>query len=144
MHVPRPQTFINIPSYILFLGIVFSVFAFGSLFGFFLAGYCLSLPVTFPLYETEYYSARPGDANWLGAWWMGYLICSFILAVFGLLFFLFPRQLRDPEELRREDEEYLRKNPPVEAKKQAEELEEEQREAGCGNGPIEFIKGTVI
>ncbi|KAJ8045084.1 Solute carrier organic anion transporter family member 3A1 [Holothuria leucospilota] len=127
-----------------YAGIVFSVFAFGSLFGFFLAGYCLSLPVTFPLYETEYYSASPGDPNWLGAWWMGYLICSFTLAVFGLLFFLFPRQLRDPEELRREDEEYLRRNPPLEAKKQEQELEEEQREASCGNGPIEFIKDFFL
>ncbi|XP_071832346.1 solute carrier organic anion transporter family member 3A1-like [Apostichopus japonicus] len=124
----------------IYAGIVFSVFVFGSLFGFFLASFCLQFPVTFPFYNPESYSASPGDANWLGAWWLGYIICSFLLALFGLLFFLFPRQLRDPEELARENEEYMKANPLPAKKKAKDEEETEKSEAGCENGPVEFIK----
>ena len=35
------------------------------------------------------------NANWVGAWWLGFLICSLLGYIFGILLLMFPAQVND-------------------------------------------------
>ncbi|XP_058831551.1 solute carrier organic anion transporter family member 74D-like isoform X2 [Topomyia yanbarensis] len=61
----------------------------GPAMGYTLASYCLELyisPTMTPTITKE-------DPRWLGAWWIGWLILGFAMALFALLIGLFPKQL---------------------------------------------------
>ena len=60
------------------------------MFGYALSAACLSLDVDF--YKSEgKESLQPGDPNFIGAWWLGFIINGFSLIFLSVIVFSFPR-----------------------------------------------------
>lgn len=51
---------------------------------------------------------EPEDAEWVGAWWVGYVACSALLLVSGALFYLFPHYLPNTAHVRAENRRQTR------------------------------------
>ncbi|PIK58762.1 putative solute carrier organic anion transporter family member 1A4 [Apostichopus japonicus] len=78
----------------LYIGIIFASWTIGIVLGFFLANFCLRLPVTFPNIDPETTILDPRDPRYLGAWWLGLIICGVGIIIVCFPLFLFPRELR--------------------------------------------------
>ncbi|KAJ8044886.1 Solute carrier organic anion transporter family member 2A1 [Holothuria leucospilota] len=85
----------NTPIYV---GIAFSSFTLGIVVGFFLANVCLGLPVNFPSKPTSTTITDPKDPRFLGAWWLGLIVCGVFIILSGLPLFFFPRRLPGNEK----------------------------------------------
>lgn len=40
----------------------------------------------------------PTDPTWIGAWWLGYLLCSIVLFIGLLPMFFYPKHIIDPSQ----------------------------------------------
>lgn len=80
----------NTPVYI---GLIFSSWTIGIVFGFFLANFCLRQPVTFPNIDPQTTILDPRDPRFLGAWWLGLMICGVFILVVTFPLFFFPKKL---------------------------------------------------
>ncbi|XP_071941606.1 solute carrier organic anion transporter family member 4C1-like isoform X2 [Antedon mediterranea] len=77
-----------------YIGIVYCVTAIGPALGFLLGGLCVSYYVDLDSVSSNDIAISPGDPQWVGAWWIGYLICGLLIAVFALPILAYPRTLR--------------------------------------------------
>ena len=39
----------------------------------------------------------PTDPRWVGAWWLGYLVCGFPILMLSIMLFFFPRSMENPK-----------------------------------------------
>lgn len=88
-----------------YAGVLIAAYSIGSVLGFFLAAGCLSVPAYPLLVGQEGYPTDPSDPNWLGAWWLGYLIVGIFMLFWAPLFFFFPRKLPDVSSDRQKTED---------------------------------------
>lgn len=73
----------------IYLGIMYSTAALAPAIGFFVGGACLNFFVDFGVKT----SLRPEDPGWVGAWWMGFLLCSVMAIVCAGPLFGYPKEL---------------------------------------------------
>lgn len=69
----------------------------GPAFGYMISSYCLSLP------EDVFWSSKgpqvsPSDPKFIGAWWLGFIIISFIVLLPSLSMFLFPKDFHQKSD----------------------------------------------
>ena len=71
----------------------------GPFLGYVISSYSLSKHADFykGLPEAAADGVREGDPNWLGAWWLSYVITGFVMMLCGLPIALFPKKIRTRE-----------------------------------------------
>ncbi|XP_075235236.1 organic anion transporting polypeptide 30B isoform X1 [Lycorma delicatula] len=83
----------------LYIGCMYSMAAFGPVLGFLLGAYLLSFHMD--AMTAHVIEIGPGDRQWVGMWWGGFLICGLLLIIVAIPFFSFPKVLtREKEKIR--------------------------------------------
>ncbi|NWZ04292.1 SO1C1 protein, partial [Agelaius phoeniceus] len=81
----------------LYIGCVQTVAIIGPIFGFLLGSLCAKLYVDIGFVDLDSVTISPKDVQWVGAWWLGYLIAGLISILAGIPFWFLPRHLPRPE-----------------------------------------------
>ncbi|PKU39313.1 solute carrier organic anion transporter family member 1c1-like [Limosa lapponica baueri] len=81
------------PSAMKSFGLVRSSGMFGPTLGFLLGSFCASLWVDIGVVDIDTISINPKDTRWVGAWWLGLLICGAVNFIASLPFWFLPHSL---------------------------------------------------
>ncbi|NXP54325.1 SO1C1 protein, partial [Heliornis fulica] len=84
-----------------YIGLVRSSGMFGPTLGFLLGSFCASLWVDIGIVDIDAISINPKDTRWVGAWWLGLLICGAVNFIASLPFWFLPYSL--PKEGKHEN-----------------------------------------
>nr|XP_028602932.1 solute carrier organic anion transporter family member 1C1-like [Podarcis muralis]XP_028602933.1 solute carrier organic anion transporter family member 1C1-like [Podarcis muralis]XP_028602934.1 solute carrier organic anion transporter family member 1C1-like [Podarcis muralis] len=76
-----------------YIGIVRALGMFGPSAGFLLGSYCANLWVDIGLVDTDTLTINSKDVRWVGAWWLGILLCGAISIVASFPFWFLPYSL---------------------------------------------------
>ncbi|XP_065703498.1 solute carrier organic anion transporter family member 1C1-like isoform X1 [Patagioenas fasciata] len=76
-----------------YIGLVRSSGMFGPTLGFLLGSFCASLWVDIGVVDIDAISINPKDTRWVGAWWLGLLICGGVNFIASLPFWFLPSSL---------------------------------------------------
>uniref|UniRef100_A0A672TJB9 Solute carrier organic anion transporter family member n=1 Tax=Strigops habroptila TaxID=2489341 RepID=A0A672TJB9_STRHB len=71
----------------------FYIGMFGPTLGFLLGSFCASLWVDIGIVDIDAISINPKDTRWVGAWWLGLLICGAVNLIASLPFWFLPYSL---------------------------------------------------
>uniref|UniRef100_A0A8D0XDH3 Solute carrier organic anion transporter family member n=2 Tax=Sus scrofa TaxID=9823 RepID=A0A8D0XDH3_PIG len=82
-------------------GCVQTVAIIGPIFGFLLGSLCAKLYVDIGFVNLDHLTITPKDPQWVGAWWLGYLIAGIISLLAAVPFWFLPKSL--PRTQSRED-----------------------------------------
>ncbi|XP_066561698.1 solute carrier organic anion transporter family member 1C1 isoform X2 [Amia ocellicauda] len=108
-----------------YIGCVQTISIIGPVFGYLLGSLCARIYVDIGFVDMESITITPGDARWVGAWWLGYLIAGVITLLSAIPFWFLPKSLPRPvtRQNSRCSSEQLRfiKESPMEQKYVAEE-----------------------
>ncbi|KAM6215910.1 solute carrier organic anion transporter family member 1C1 isoform 2-T2 [Rhynchocyon petersi] len=78
-------------------GCVQTVAIIGPIFGFLLGSLCAKLYVDIGFVNLDHIAITPKDPQWVGAWWLGYLIAGIISLLAAVPFWCLPRSLQRPD-----------------------------------------------
>ncbi|XP_021566960.1 solute carrier organic anion transporter family member 1C1 isoform X2 [Carlito syrichta] len=84
-----------------YIGCVQTVAIIGPIFGFLLGSLCAKLYVDIGFVNLDHVTITPKDPQWVGAWWLGYLIAGIISLLAAVPFWCLPKSLPSPQN--RED-----------------------------------------
>uniref|UniRef100_A0A3Q4G180 Solute carrier organic anion transporter family member n=1 Tax=Neolamprologus brichardi TaxID=32507 RepID=A0A3Q4G180_NEOBR len=82
----------------LYIGCVQTISIIGPVFGYLLGSLCAKIYVDIGYVDMETITITPGDARWVGAWWLGYLIAGAITLMSAVPFWFLPKSLPVPVE----------------------------------------------
>ena len=82
----------------IWLGIFYTLAVVGPAVGFGLGGAFLTVYVD-PWKDTTLEESDPG---WVGAWWLGFILCGVISILISILFFMFPEKYPNSDAIQRE------------------------------------------
>ena len=82
----------------IWLGIFYTVAVIGPALGFGVGGGFLTMYVD-PWKDT---TLKESDPGWVGAWWIGYIICGVICLLISILFFMIPEKHQNSDAIQRE------------------------------------------
>ncbi|NXQ81818.1 SO1A2 protein, partial [Nyctibius grandis] len=105
-----------------YLGCLHTATIIGPFLGFLLASFCAELFVDLGSVDAEDITITATDACWVGAWWLGILICASLNLLAGIPFWFLPKSLvkegetNEPEEMSRKSVVQLQENVKSEAK----------------------------
>ncbi|XP_051029319.1 solute carrier organic anion transporter family member 1A5 [Phodopus roborovskii] len=77
----------------LYIGILETGKILGPLLGLFLASFCATIYVDTGSVKTDDLTITPTDTRWVGAWWVGFLICAGVNILTSTPFFFIPKTL---------------------------------------------------
>ncbi|NXJ03782.1 SO1C1 protein, partial [Odontophorus gujanensis] len=81
----------------LYIGCVQTLAIIGPIFGFLLGSLCAKLYVDIGFVDLDSLTITHKDVQWVGAWWLGYLIAGMISVLAGIPFWFLPKHLPKPE-----------------------------------------------
>ncbi|NXF54318.1 SO1A2 protein, partial [Oceanites oceanicus] len=105
-----------------YLGCLHTATVIGPFLGFLLASFCAELYLDLGSVDAEDIPITTTDARWVGAWWLGILICASLNLLAGMPFWFLPKSLvkegetNEPEEMSKKSVELLQENDKNEAK----------------------------
>ncbi|XP_066952882.1 solute carrier organic anion transporter family member 3A1 isoform X1 [Macrobrachium rosenbergii] len=88
----------------MYIGIIYTMVAFGPVLGFLLGAYLISFYVDTFFVDTSVMQADHKHARWIGMWWGGFLLCGLLLIFISIPFFMFPKMLKKEKEKVRMEE----------------------------------------
>ncbi|XP_056908498.1 solute carrier organic anion transporter family member 3A1 [Takifugu flavidus] len=97
----------------LYIGILFSTLVFGPACGFILGSLCTKFYVDAIFIDTSKLGITPDDPRWIGAWWVGFLLCGALLFCSALFMFGFPHSLPTKDKEEGEDSEHVMLPPSL-------------------------------
>ncbi|XP_043824763.1 solute carrier organic anion transporter family member 1C1 isoform X5 [Dromiciops gliroides] len=80
-----------------YIGCVQTVAIIGPIFGFLLGSLCAKLYVDIGFVNLDNLAITPKDTQWVGAWWLGYLIAGALSLIAAVPFWFLPKSLMKPE-----------------------------------------------
>uniref|UniRef100_A0A3Q3WU83 Solute carrier organic anion transporter family member n=1 Tax=Mola mola TaxID=94237 RepID=A0A3Q3WU83_MOLML len=89
----------------LYLGLLLAATSIGPAFGFITGSFMLGFYVDFDKLSEDQIKLNPRDLRWVGAWWLGFLVASCLIALTALPYFFFPRHM--PKEVSRDERRVL-------------------------------------
>ncbi|CDQ78159.1 unnamed protein product [Oncorhynchus mykiss] len=109
-----------------YIGCVQTIAVIGPVFGYLLGSLCAKIYVDIGFVNMESITISPGDARWVGAWWLGYLVAGVITLLSAIPFWFLPRSLpipsdRGPAQCTPEQTSFIKDSPLLEHKYQADE-----------------------
>ncbi|KFQ71055.1 Solute carrier organic anion transporter family member 1A2, partial [Phaethon lepturus] len=111
-----------------YLGCLHTATVIGPFLGFLLASFCAELFVDLGSVDPEDITITATDARWVGAWWLGILICASLNLLAGIPFWFLPKSLvkegetNEPEEMSKKSVVLLQENDKNEAKQTMYEI----------------------
>uniref|UniRef100_A0A671G4X3 Solute carrier organic anion transporter family member n=1 Tax=Rhinolophus ferrumequinum TaxID=59479 RepID=A0A671G4X3_RHIFE len=84
-----------------YIGCVQTVAIIGPIFGFLLGSLCAKLYVDIGFVNLDHITITPKDPQWVGAWWLGYLIAGILSLLAAVPFWCLPKSIPRPRS--RED-----------------------------------------
>ncbi|KAK2842458.1 hypothetical protein Q5P01_012658 [Channa striata] len=110
----------------LYIGCVQTVSIIGPVFGYLLGSLCAKIYVDIGYVDMETVTITPGDARWVGAWWLGYLITGTITLMSAIPFWFLPKSLPMPVDKHDtsctpEQTRFIKDSPTMEHKFRPEE-----------------------
>ncbi|NXV93620.1 SO1A2 protein, partial [Calonectris borealis] len=111
-----------------YLGCLHTATVIGPFLGFLLASFCAELFLDLGSVDAEDITITTTDARWVGAWWLGVLICAALNLLAGIPFWFLPKSLvkegetNEPEETSKKNVELLQENDKNEAKQTMYEI----------------------
>ncbi|NXW94236.1 SO1A5 protein, partial [Alopecoenas beccarii] len=111
-----------------YLGCLHTATVVGPFLGFLLASFCAQLFVDVGSVDAEDITIKANDARWVGAWWLGILICASVNLLAGIPFWFLPKSLvkegetNEPEETSKNSLVTLQENDTNEAKQTMYEI----------------------
>lgn len=95
----------------LYIGIYYAFATLGPAIGFLAGGALLDIPTDFDVVSSSSIALDSSHPSFVGIWWLGFLIASFLCLIVGFLMFGFPTQLPGAEATKaaRTDESYHKK-----------------------------------
>uniref|UniRef100_A0A674DTD6 Solute carrier organic anion transporter family member n=1 Tax=Salmo trutta TaxID=8032 RepID=A0A674DTD6_SALTR len=85
----------------LYISCVQTISIIGPVFGYLLGSLCAKIYVDVGYVNMETITITPGDARWVGAWWLGYLIAGAITLMSAVPFWFLPKSLPMPVDKQR-------------------------------------------
>ncbi|XP_069867943.1 solute carrier organic anion transporter family member 1C1-like [Dipodomys merriami] len=82
-----------------YIGCVQGIAIIGPIFGFLLGSLCAKLYVDVGFVNAEHLAITPADPQWVGAWWLGYLVAGAVSLLAAVPFWCFPKSLPRPPGL---------------------------------------------
>ncbi|KAB1254572.1 Solute carrier organic anion transporter family member 1C1 [Camelus dromedarius] len=80
-----------------YIGCVQTVAIIGPIFGFLLGSLCAKLYVDIGFVNLDHITITPKDPQWVGAWWLGYLIAGTVSLLAAVPFWCLPKSLPRPQ-----------------------------------------------
>ncbi|KAG1940330.1 solute carrier organic anion transporter family member 2B1 [Pimephales promelas] len=80
-----------------YLGILFAVTVIGPALGYMMSSFFLRFFVDVDKISPEKILLKNGDARWVGAWWLGFLIAATLLFLTSLPYLFFPKKMSKEE-----------------------------------------------
>lgn len=77
----------------LYIGILETGMTIGPLIGLLLASSCANIYVDIESVNSDDLTITPTDTRWVGAWWIGFLVCAGVNILTSIPFFFFPKTL---------------------------------------------------
>uniref|UniRef100_A0A8I5ZY22 Solute carrier organic anion transporter family member n=1 Tax=Rattus norvegicus TaxID=10116 RepID=A0A8I5ZY22_RAT len=77
----------------LYIGILEMGKVAGPIFGLLLGSYCAQIYVDIGSVNTDDLTITPSDTRWVGAWWIGFLVCAGVNILTSIPFFFLPKAL---------------------------------------------------
>uniref|UniRef100_A0A8D0FLF9 Solute carrier organic anion transporter family member n=1 Tax=Strix occidentalis caurina TaxID=311401 RepID=A0A8D0FLF9_STROC len=111
-----------------YLGCLHTATVIGPFLGFLLASFCAELFVDLGSVDAEDITITATDARWVGAWWLGILICALLNLLVGIPFWFLPKSLvkegetNEPEEMSKTSVVPLQENDKNEVKQTIYEI----------------------
>ncbi|XP_075946064.1 solute carrier organic anion transporter family member 1C1-like [Anarhichas minor] len=110
----------------LYIGCVQTISIIGPVFGYLLGSLCAKIYVDIGYVDMETVTITPGDARWVGAWWLGYLIAGTITLMSAVPFWFLPKSLPMPVDKHDtsctpEQTRFIKDSPTMEHKFRPEE-----------------------
>ncbi|NXP55433.1 SO1A5 protein, partial [Heliornis fulica] len=105
-----------------YLGCLHTATVIGPFLGFLLASFCAELFVDLGSVDADDITITATDARWVGAWWLGILICGSLNLLAGIPFWFLPKSLvkegetNEPEGTNKKGVVLLQENDTSEAK----------------------------
>ncbi|XP_052028722.1 solute carrier organic anion transporter family member 1A1-like isoform X2 [Apodemus sylvaticus] len=87
------EDFANSENSPLYIGILEVGRLFGPIFGLLLGSFCARVYVDIGSVNTDDLTITPTDTRWVGAWWIGFLICAGVNILTSIPFFFLPKEL---------------------------------------------------
>ncbi|XP_040451239.1 solute carrier organic anion transporter family member 1A2-like isoform X3 [Falco naumanni] len=111
-----------------YLGCLHTATVIGPFLGFLLASFCAELFVDLESVDAEDITITATDARWVGAWWLGILVCASVNLLAGIPFWFLPKSLvkegesNESEEKSKKSVVPLQENDKDEAKQTMYEI----------------------
>ncbi|XP_037244908.1 solute carrier organic anion transporter family member 1A2 isoform X3 [Falco rusticolus] len=111
-----------------YLGCLHTATVIGPFLGFLLASFCAELFVDLESVDAEDITITATDARWVGAWWLGILVCASLNLLAGIPFWFLPKSLvkegesNESEEKSKKSVVPLQENDKDEAKQTMYEI----------------------
>ncbi|XP_053319283.1 solute carrier organic anion transporter family member 1C1-like [Spea bombifrons] len=80
-----------------YIGCVQTAAVVGPIFGFLLGSLCARLFVDFGAVDLDQVAITPEDAQWIGAWWLGYLVAGAVSSLATIPFWFLPNEQNQTE-----------------------------------------------
>ncbi|XP_076796879.1 solute carrier organic anion transporter family member 1A4-like isoform X2 [Arvicanthis niloticus] len=77
----------------LYIGILKTGMTIATIIGIILGSFCTNTYVDIESVNTDVLTISPNDTRWVGAWWIGYLVCAAANILTSIPFFFFPKTL---------------------------------------------------
>uniref|UniRef100_H2YLU3 Solute carrier organic anion transporter family member n=1 Tax=Ciona savignyi TaxID=51511 RepID=H2YLU3_CIOSA len=87
----------------LYIGIITTITLVGPALGYLMGSFCLKIWVDFGRVDLDSITIDPKHQSWVGAWWLGFIVCIVVIAIASFPLWFFPKHLEKPEEKTKED-----------------------------------------